>query len=60
VEFKDYYQILGVPRDANADAIKKAFRKLARKYHPDVSREPDAEARMKEVNEAYAVLSDTE
>ncbi|HEX4882438.1 MAG TPA: DnaJ C-terminal domain-containing protein [Porticoccaceae bacterium] len=60
MEFKDYYQILGVARDANADAIKKAFRKLARKYHPDVSREPDAEARMKEVNEAYAVLSDTE
>lgn len=60
MEFKDYYQILSVPRDAGADAIKKAFRKLARKYHPDVSKEPDAEARMKEVNEAYAVLSDPE
>ena len=60
MEFKDYYQILGVPRDAGADAIKKAFRKLARKYHPDVSKEQDAEARMKEVNEAYAVLSDPE
>jgi curved DNA-binding protein len=58
VEFKDYYQTLGVAREASADEIRKAFRKLARKYHPDVSKEPDAEARMKEVNEAYAVLSD--
>ena len=60
MEFRDYYQALGVARDASADDIKKAYRKLARKYHPDVSREPDAEARMKEVNEAYAVLSDPE
>lgn len=60
MEFKDYYQILGVPRDAAADEVKKAFRKLARKYHPDVSQEPDAETRMKDVNEAYAVLSDPE
>jgi curved DNA-binding protein len=60
VEFKDYYQTLGVARDATAGDIKKAFRKLARKYHPDVSKEPDAEARMKEVNEAFAVLSDPE
>jgi curved DNA-binding protein len=60
VEFKDYYAALGVPREASGDEIRKAFRRLARKYHPDVSKEPDAEARMKEVNEAYAVLSDPE
>lgn len=60
MEFKDYYQILGVARDATQDDIRKAYRKLARKYHPDVSKEPDAEARMKEINEANAVLSDPE
>lgn len=60
MEFKDYYQVLGVARDATQDDIRKAFRKLARKYHPDVSKEPDAEARMKELNEANAVLSDPE
>lgn len=60
MQFRDYYEVLGVPRDATADDIKKAFRKLARKYHPDVSKEKDAEARMKDVNEAYAVLSDPE
>lgn len=60
MEYKDYYAILGVPRDATAEDIKKAFRKLARKYHPDVSKEKDAENRMKEVNEAHAVLSDQE
>jgi len=60
LDFKDYYSTLGVARDATADDIKKAFRKLARKYHPDVSKVRDAEARMKEVNEAYAVLSDPE
>jgi curved DNA-binding protein len=60
MEFKDYYLTLGVARDATADDIKKSFRKLARKYHPDVSKEPDAEKRMQEVNEAYTVLSDAE
>src|ERR1700739_4006642 len=60
VQFKDYYETLGVPHDADADQIKKAYRKLARKYHPDVSKEPNAELKMKEVNEANAVLSDPE
>jgi curved DNA-binding protein len=60
MEFKDYYQTLGVARDATVQDIKKAFRKLARKYHPDVSKEPDAQARMQELNEAYTVLSDPE
>ncbi len=58
MEYKDYYKILGVARDATQDDIKRAFRKLARKYHPDVSKEPNAEARFKEVNEANEVLSD--
>ncbi len=58
--FRDYYAVLGVDRSASAETIRKAFRKLARKYHPDVSKEPDADARMKALNEAYAVLSDAE
>ncbi|MDE2397233.1 MAG: DnaJ domain-containing protein [Burkholderiales bacterium] len=60
MEFKDYYQVLGVARDASAEQIKTAYRRLARKYHPDVSKEADASARMSEVNEANAVLSDPE
>ena len=58
MEFRDYYEVMGVSRDATQDEIKRAYRKLARKYHPDVSKEPDAEARFKEAAEAYAVLSD--
>jgi curved DNA-binding protein len=60
MEFKDYYQIMGVQRDATQEEIKRAYRKLARKYHPDVSKESDAEARFKEVGEAYEVLKDPE
>jgi len=60
LEFKDYYRTLGVGREASADEIKREYRRLARKYHPDVSKEPDAAERMKEVNEAWAVLGDAE
>lgn len=60
MEFKDYYKIMGVARDATQDEIKRAYRKLARKYHPDVSKEADAEARFKELGEAHEVLKDAE
>jgi curved DNA-binding protein len=60
MEFKDYYEVMGVGRDATQDEIKRAYRKLARKYHPDVSKEPDAERHFKDVGEAYAVLKDPE
>ena len=60
MEYKDYYQTMGVARDASADDIKRAYRRLARKYHPDVSKEKDAEARFKEIGEAYEVLRDPE
>ncbi len=59
MEFKDYYKILEVPREASQDDIRKAYRKLARKYHPDVSKEADAEARMRDINEANDVLRET-
>lgn len=55
---RDYYEVLGVRRDASPEEIKKAFRRLARQYHPDVNKEPDAEAKFKEINEAHEVLSD--
>src|SRR5581483_5664269 len=57
---RDYYEVLGVPRGADDGAIKKAFRRLARELHPDVSEAPDAEERFKEVVEAYEVLSNSE
>lgn len=58
MEYKDYYKILGVERDISQTDLKKSYRKLARKYHPDVSKEVNAEERFKEVNEAYEVLGD--
>ena len=60
MQYKDYYQVLGVGRDADAEQIKRAYRKLARKFHPDVSKEKNAEAKFKEVQEAYEVLRDPE
>ena len=60
MKYKDYYQILGISRDAKPDEIRKAYRKLAKQYHPDVSKEPGAEERYKEINEAYEVLKDPE
>ncbi|MCW5639970.1 MAG: DnaJ domain-containing protein [Rubrivivax sp.] len=60
MQFKDYYQTLGVARDAGADDIKHAYRRLARKYHPDLNKEAGAEERFKEVGEAYEVLGDPE
>ena len=58
MDYKDYYAVMGVARDATQDDIKRAYRKLARKYHPDVSKEADAERRFKELGEAYEVLKD--
>ncbi|MCW8839412.1 MAG: DnaJ domain-containing protein [Gammaproteobacteria bacterium] len=58
MEYKDYYKILGIDRNASQGEIKRAYKKLARKYHPDVSKEADAETRFKEINEAYHALKD--
>src|ERR1700736_4954979 len=58
MQYKDYYEVLGVARGADADALKRAYRKLARKYHPDVSKEKNAESKFKELQEAYEVLRD--
>ncbi len=58
MQFKDYYEVMGVARDATPDQIKRAYRQLARKHHPDVSKAKDAEVRFKEIGEAYAVLKD--
>jgi len=60
MKFKDYYQILGLERTASAEDIKRAYRKLAHKYHPDVSKDPSGEERFKEIAEAYATLKDPE
>lgn len=60
MEYKDYYENLGIKRDASQDEIKQAYRKLARKFHPDVNKAPDAEAKFKDVGEAYEVLKDPE
>jgi curved DNA-binding protein len=60
MKFKDYYEVMGVARDASQDVIKRAYRRLARRFHPDVSKEPDAEAKFKELQEAYEVLKDPE
>src|ERR1700683_1975412 len=58
LSYTDYYEVLGVPRDADQDAIRRAYRKLARKLHPDLNSDSDAEDRFKELGEAYEVLSD--
>ena len=60
LSYTDYYEVLGVPRDADPDAIRRAYRKLARKYHPDLNADPEAEERFKELGEAYEVLSDVD
>ena len=60
MDYKDYYEVLGLERSATEDDVKRAYRKLARKYHPDVNKEPDAESKFKEAGEAYEVLKDPE
>src|SRR5258707_10255101 len=60
MKYKDYYKILGVERGASDEEVKKAYRKLARKYHPDVSKEPNAKEKFQDVSEAYETLKDKE
>ena len=60
MNYKDYYKIMDVDKTASQDDIKKSYRKLARKFHPDVSKEKNAESRFKDINEAYEVLRDKE
>src|SRR5271163_1699601 len=60
MQYRDYYEILGLTRNADADEVKRAYRKLARKFHPDVSKEKNAEEKFKQVQEAYEVLRDAE
>src|ERR1019366_9942676 len=60
MKYKDYYRVLGIERDADTDAIKKAYRKLAHKYHPDVSKDPAGEEKFKEIADAYQTVKDPE
>ena len=60
MDYRDYYKVLGVPKDASQDDIQKAYRKLARKFHPDVNKDAGAESRFKEISEAKEVLTDTD
>src|SRR5574344_2975741 len=60
MQYKDYYEILGVKRESTEAEIKSAYRKLTKKYHPDVNKTPEAESKFKDINEAYEVLSDKE
>ncbi|MEW3594439.1 DnaJ domain-containing protein, partial [Enterococcus entomosocium] len=57
---RDYYEVLGLQKGASDDEIKKAYRKLSKQYHPDINKEPDAEAKFKEISEAYEILSDSQ
>jgi curved DNA-binding protein len=60
MDYKDYYKTLNIAKDASQDEVKRAYRKLARKYHPDVNKNVDADVRFKEINEAHEVLKDVE